>query len=262
MIDIKYYLGEERMYWILNDLTWFEAKEIIKKSEVAVLPVGSIEQHGPHLPLINDYMLAFEISKGAAKNTDANVLIVPVLPLGVSSHHMPFTGTLTLRPETFINILFDVCNSLKCHGINRIIIINGHGGNKPSLELLMRRVRMQLNLKIAVINYWELIPDVIKEVIKSEIWGHACEFETSIALFVYPQNVRKEMIKKPNLKEIPLPYVNPNEKAHVYLPINWDEYTDNGVLGDPTLATYEKGKILFENIIKRIAKFIDKFSKY
>jgi|Deesub1362B_J571_1020462.scaffolds.fasta_scaffold00003_563 creatinine amidohydrolase len=250
------------MYWVLSDLKWPEAEKIIKQIDLAIIPTGSIEQHGPHLPLINDYALAEAIARAAAEKSKSKVLIVPVVMAGVSEHHMKFPGTITIKSETFMSILFDVAESLKRHGVKRLVILNGHGGNTPSIQLILRRIREELGLTVSAINYWQLIPDVIDKVLESRVWGHAGEFETSVALYIYPDKVAKKKIRKPKLRKLSLPYSNPNEKVRVYLPINWEEYTDNGVLGDPTLASAEKGGILINALLDRIIQFIESFSSY
>lgn len=249
------------MYWVLYELSWPEAGEAFKAVDLAIIPTGSIEQHGPHLPLINDYALAEAIARAAAESSEAKVLIAPALMAGVSPHHMNFPGTIALRPETFISVLYDVAHSLKRHGLRRLIILNGHGGNTPAIQLLLRRLRDELGIEAVAINYWLLIPDISREVIESKIGGHAGEFETSVALIVHPEKVRKDKIGEPNLKRIPLPYSNPGDEARVLMPVNWEEYTENGVLGFPSLASEDKGKKLFEAIVSRVKEFIEEFAR-
>jgi len=250
------------MYILLQDLTWVEAKEALEKAKIAIIPVGSQEQHGPHLPLMNDAATAFEFAKMAAEKAKSEIIVTPLIAIGVSDHHMPFPGTITLSPETLIALLMDVCRSLKAHGIERVAFVNGHGGNVPALTMAMRRARNELGMKAAIINYWELIPDVIKETIESKVWGHACEFETSLALAIYPKRVRTKALRKAEMKDVKLPYVKPGLEHVVHVSLDWSDYTATGSIGDPTLATREKGEKMIKAAVERMASFLDEFAKY
>lgn len=250
------------MYILLQDLTWVEAKEAFEKAKMAIIPVGSHEQHGPHLPLMNDAATAFEFARMAAEKAKSEIIIAPLIAMGVSDYHMPFPGTLTLSPQTLIALVMDVCRSLKAHGIERVAFVNGHGGNVPALTMAMRRAKNELGMKAAIINYWELIPDVIKETIESEVWGHACEFETSLALAIYPNRVRTEALRKAEMKEIKLPYVKPGLELAVHVSLDWNDYTATGSIGDPTLATREKGEKMVKIAVERMANFLDGFAEY
>lgn len=250
------------MYVLLQDLTWVEAKKAFETAKIAIIPVGSHEQHGPHLPLINDAATAFEMAKKAAEKAKTETIITPPIVYGVSHHHMPFPGTITLSPQTLIALIMDICRSLKAHGIERVAFVNGHGGNTPALTMAMRSVKDDLGMKVAVINYWELIPDVIKATIESEVWGHACEFETSLALATYPEKVRTEALKKAEMKDVKLPYVKPGLALAVHVSLNWSDYTATGSIGDPTLATKEKGDKMISAAVERMATFLEGFAEY
>lgn len=250
------------MYKLLRDLTWVEAEEAFKTAKLAAIPIGSTEQHGPHLPLINDAATAFELTKMAADMAKTEVIIVPPIVVGISEHHMPFPGTLTLSPQTLLALIMDICKSLKVHGIKRVVIINGHGGNTPALTIAIRQIKDNLQMKAALINYWELIPDVIKATIQSDVWGHACEFETSIALAIYPDSVRREALRKAEMKEVKLPYVKPGLELAVHVSLDWSDYTSTGSIGDPTLATKEKGEKMVKASVERMAMFLDEFAEF
>jgi creatinine amidohydrolase len=156
----------------------------------------------------------------------------------------------------------DICRSLKAHGIKRIVLINGHGGNMPALTIALRDAKAKLDLKMAVINYWELIPDIIKATIESDVWGHACEFETSLALALYPEKVRMEALKKAEMKDVKLPYVKPGLELAVHVSLDWSDYTATGSIGDPTLATKEKGEKIIRTAVERMATFLEEFAEY
>jgi len=172
---------------------------------------------------------------------------------------MNFPGTITLSSETLISLVFDIAKSLKHHGVKKLIIINGHGGNTAPLTLALRKIREEIGLETVLVNPWELIRDVIMETLESSVWGHACEFETSEALVIIPDKVRINKIKKPELKEQKAPYMALWEKTKVVWPWNTDELTSTGSIGDPTKASREKGEKLFNAMLERTLEFITKF---
>ncbi len=241
------------------EYTWDELADILKKLKAVILPIGSCEQHSLHLPLGMDTYSAIVLSEKVAERLNGKVLVLPPIWYGISPHHMNFPGTITLSDETLISIVLDIARSLKAHGVERLIIINGHGGNVNALSIAIRKIKDNLGLKVVLINPWTLINDVISNVLESKIWGHACEFETSVAFIEVPDKVRRDKIKKPNINEPKVPYVAIWEKNRVITPWNTDDFTDTGSIGDPTKASEEKGKILFDAMLERTLKFIEKF---
>lgn len=178
----------------------------------------------------------------AADKAKADVIVVPPILLGISGHYMPFPGTLTLSPQTLIALIMDVCRSLKAHGMKRVAFINGHSGNTPALMIALRRAKEALKLKAALINCRELILDVIRSTMQSEVGGHACEFETSIALAIHPDKVRAWALKRAVMKDVGLPYVKPGLELAAHVPLDWSDYTSTGSIGNLTLVTREKGE--------------------
>ncbi|WP_369019219.1 creatininase family protein [Thermatribacter velox] len=214
-----------------------------------ILAVGSAENHGFHLPFGTDTLVAQALAMEVAKRVEG-VLVLPPVPYGVSFHYQDFPFTLTLRPETLIEVLKDVLTSTIEQGINRIIIINGHDGNIAPLEVASRTIKVKYpDAVIAVLDAWwvkagELLP---KDTF--EVWGglgHAGEGESSIMLFLYPQFCRMENARGvvPELPEGP--------------DIKWkfNELTPYGATGDPTKATAEKGQKMFEVLVDYVVSFI------
>jgi creatinine amidohydrolase len=157
---------------------------------------------------------------------------------------------LTLRHETFINLLLDLCRSLKHHGIEKVAIVNGHGGNVAPGYVAARRARDELGLRMVFISYWSLIPRELSESIIEigGVPGHAGEFETSLALAIYPELVSEEI---PKAVEAPW-----HLQGFVS---DMDEITGNGYTGDPSLATAEKGKRLIEAAVNGLASLLKDF---
>jgi len=245
------------VFW--QDLTWDEVKESLGKIKAVILPIGSCEQHSLHLPLGMDTYSSLVLSEKIAKELKGAVYVLPPIWYGVSPHHMNFSGTITISPETLISITVEIAKSLKRHGLKRLIIINGHGGNVAALSIALRKIREEVGIDAVLVNPWELIGDVIKELLESKVWGHACEFETSVAMVEIPDKVRIEKIKKPKIKEPRVTYFAIWEQVKAIIPWNTDEFTDTGSIGDPTKATREKGEKLFNAIYERTLDFTKKF---
>ncbi len=240
--------------------TWIEIKEKLKKIKAVILPVGSIEQHGPHLPLACDTLGAIKLSIAVAERLEEHVLILPPIYFGVSEHHMDFPGTITLSPETLISLVYDIANSLHRHSVGKMIIINGHGGNISPLSIAIRKIKSEIGIDVALVNPWELIKDVISKTIESDVWGHACEFETSLAFVEMPELIRREKIRDPKIKE-PAPYTAIWGENRVVTPWRTIEFTDTGSIGYPTRASKEKGEKLWNAMVDRVSEFIKGFIK-
>jgi len=242
----------------LPEMTWEEVRDSLREVEVAVVPVGSTEQHGPHLPLQSDTAFVLHICRRAAEEVYPIALVTPPISIGISRHHMKFPGTLTLREETLIAVLMDVGWSLKHHGFRRIAIINGHGGNYHAMKIAAKKISEEFRVLTASMSYWELLPvgetSKIIESFRARHAGHACEFETSLSYVIQPELVRRDKIRKGEGIES-FPYEN-------FMPINVFERSETGLpSGDPTKASPEKGRRLLELIVRELSKFLKAFGK-
>jgi creatinine amidohydrolase len=166
---------------------------------VVVLPVGSLEQHGHHLPAGTDAMLAEHIAQEAAREvaTDVPVTVAPVLGYGCSQHHLPFGVTASLRTETYLAVLRDLLGSLAESGFQRIFVLNGHGGNHEAVRIAVRDVGLERRLYLAAASYYELARVDLETAGAhrlGEVPGHAGAFETSLMLAVRPDLVRSEAL--------------------------------------------------------------------
>lgn len=214
--------------YILSDKTWCELEG---KIERAIIPIGSIEQHGPHLPLITDSLLVERISKKVAEITDS--ILIPTLCFGISEEHMNFKGTLTLTPGSFKRMVLDICTSLRRHGFKKQHIINYHGSNKKYLIELIPEIKKQ---KIEV-----FLHRVLGRIGK---FDHAGEVETSLMLYLCPERVRMDKIKE-------FEYAIPKGE-------NWCtiDYSKSGVIGDAINASEDKGEEYFKRIVDEIVEEI------
>jgi creatinine amidohydrolase len=243
--------------FILPEMTWPEAKEALAQAEAALIPVGSFEQHGPHGTFELDTGRAYGFGKLLAARMHPRVVLAPPVPLGVSYHHMNFPGTITLRPDTFIAVVCDVVWSLKQHGVDKFLILNGHGGNIPALGLLIVKLRQELGVRVAWTSFTSLGREVIQEKVTSESKGHACEGEISQALYLAPHTVREEALVAGVFKGYP--YRHLGEGFNLSYPYSFDEITANGALGDATKASTELGMEIIEAALKNAIEFLEDF---
>ncbi|MCR8433462.1 MAG: creatininase family protein [Candidatus Korarchaeota archaeon] len=240
--------------------SWDEIKNAIPRLRAAILPIGSTEQHAYHLPLITDTISAYKFSLEVAKNFGGSILVLPPVYYGVSEHHMDFPGTITISSETLIRLVCEIANSLAKHGVRAIIIINGHGGNTNALSEAVRKLKFEYKINALLINPWELINDTVKEILESDVWGHACEFETSIMLFEEPNLVRLNKVIDPKLRHLGK-HLDFRSKSRAIYPWRTIEFTDTGALGYPSRASREKGERLFSAMLKQTIEAIEEFLK-
>jgi creatinine amidohydrolase len=216
----------------------------------AVLVVGSTESHGEHLPHGTDTLVAAHLAEAVADRIEG-LLVLPALPYGMSAHYSSFPVAVSLSTETLMRILREVFAALLGHGIDKLLIVNGHDGNIPAIEAATQEFRSEHpEMKIAVLEAWwvtagELVPEGT-----FEVWdglGHGGEGETSIMLAVAPELVDMERARG----------VVPNLPAHVQVKWRFDELTPYAVTGDPTKATPEKGKLMRDALVDIMVKFVE-----
>jgi creatinine amidohydrolase len=243
----------------LAKMTSPEAAEALAKAEVALLAVGATEQHGPNMSLETDTAVAYRLALRIATTLYPRAVVAPPLPYGVSYHHMTFPGTMTLSPETFQAVVLEVVDSLRQHGLERFFIVDGHAGNQGALDVLMAKLRFQMGIRAAYLFYFTLVDDIIREGVKTERWGHACEVETSIGLALQPDIVRDESLETGELRPATLPYSNPVGTPKLGVPLSFDEITENGALGDARQSSEAFGKELAETVVQRSVEFLETF---
>ena len=175
----------------LQENSWQELQEKHGKSgDVAIIPVGSTEQHGPHLPLGTDTMVAMMVAEDAAALT--NTVVTPPLWFGWSPHHMVLPGTITVRPEILIEVLYDVIQSMKSHGFTKFVVINGHRiVNIPWMQIAAERAQRLLGVKVVLFDPAYMSKEIIAELEYGPV-GHAEEIETSHMLYKHPEWVHLE----------------------------------------------------------------------
>ena len=163
-----------------NRLTWPEMNDAIARQPVVILPTASTEQHGHHLPIDVDLLLADTISQEVAKRSNGAALVLPPIPYGLNQHHIDFPGTIHIEPEVFIAFCLNVTKSVAYHGFEKILLVNGHGSNQPLIDLVARRTTLETNSLCAASTYIHFALPAFNEVKESAVMAHADEFETSL----------------------------------------------------------------------------------
>ena len=246
---------------LLKDLTWPEVKSLDFTTLIVILPTGSFEQHGPHLPFTTDTDIVSAVAQGVECAMSHRVLLVPTLWPGLSTHHMHFPGTLDVPQKVYIQLITELGKSLVNMGAKRIFILNGHGGNDTPIRAALRELKSEApNATFVFASYWTLAAKTLSEVRESELggMGHACEMETSIMLHLNPERVKMERA----VRDGP-PHTDPYRKADmqharpVFFVNEFHEVTHSGVIGHPDLASAEKGQRFLDGIVTEVSAFVD-----
>lgn len=249
--------------WI-QDMTWEEVAEYLKKSDLVIVPIGSTEAHGPHLPLGTDSFEAIDYAEGIAAK--AGVIMTPPIWFGDSPHHMGKPGTISLRSQTVIDLLKDVYKSLIHHGFKKIITFNGHRlANLPVIEIAAKQVKAEHpEVVFAVMD--PLVMGVSAHIKVREAVGegqHGCEFETSHMLYKRPHLVKMEKATKVSGKHMESRFISEDHLSSgdrvllIVDELSQKKLTSTGHIGDPTVANKEKGEKLYNAIVNNGAEFIE-----
>jgi len=244
-------------------LTWPEMNSAIEQEKVIVLPIGSIEQHGHHLPIDVDVRLASSIALEAGRRAPEDLLVMPAVHYGYCHHVMDFPGTINVEPSTFVNLLMDITRSVAYHGFKNIVLLNGHGSNYHLVEQAGRQTNLQTFAVCCTLSWWQLVAEYWnREVRESGPGGcaHACELETSVYLHLDPDGVRRDRIKGalPSfVTDVPggdqWQWIDLTLGAGPASIVDWtSSYSETGAFGAPELATKEKGQLAFEHTVNRV----------
>lgn len=244
----------------LSRLTWSDAEQALAVAKVAIVPVGSLEQHGPHLALDTDLAVAEALARRLDSDLGQEALLCPSIPYGLSEHHMGFPGTLTLRPDTFTGLILDVVESLAHWGLRRVLVVNGHGGNIDALRLVSRRARRDMESRVAAVMWAQLAAEEIAARVKSTSYGHACEVETSVVMALAPNRLFSDRIAEPKGRRSLGPATDP-PRAVVDQAVWMEEWTDDGALGNPRMASVEFGHTVVEIAYRRMIEFTRAFAE-
>jgi creatinine amidohydrolase len=251
---------------LLENLSWPQVKRLKFDSLVIVFPLGSFEQHGPHLPLTTDTDLVTAVARGVERARPKKILCLPALWPGHSTHHLFFPGTLSVSQMPYIQLVVELCRSIVKMGARKIFLLNGHGGNDVPVRAALRELKTEFPKRQFIFaSYWTLAAESIQKVRQSGHGGlgHACEMETSMMLHLHPERVKMKLARRDGPK-----HSDPYRKADmqygrpVYFINEFHEVTNSGVVGRPELASAKKGKLFLDGIVRDATTFVDQFGKW
>lgn len=240
----------------LGELTWPQAKKRLLEVDIALLPVGAVEQHGPHLPLDTDaYDAAYLAREVALTCSEPRPLVMPLVAYGVSYHHEDFPGTISVGPDTLSRLIYDVGMSAAKNGITKLVIVNGHGGNSPALHFAAQMINRDAHI-FTCVDTGESSDTDIDEFIETPNDVHAGEVETSTSLWTRPELVDLKSAKK-FVPRFSIRYLNFTSKRGVGWYGRTARFSSSGVIGDPTRASREKGEKIWSHMIRNLAEFVE-----
>ena len=235
------------MYWYNST-----ADEIEQGSAgIAILPIGSTEQHGPHLPIATDFLIASAFGEKVAQELDA--FLLPALPISTCLEHRGKKGSVWIRPATFMNVITDIVICLKGQGFKKIVLVNGHGGNFALGPAVRELNAMNTDMKVIILDFEKFFSQMLeKKLLESRDNLHACEYETSLMLYLHPELVRKERIED-CIPSVTREFLNYDSLLN---------YSKNGVWGMPSLASVQKGEDIFNFIVKCGVEYVSQTFDY
>jgi creatinine amidohydrolase len=235
-------------YELLNSI---EATDLLARRPVALLPIGAIENHGEHLPLATDNLLADGVARQVAARISDSV-VLPAMPYGQVWSTSAYAGTISLTLDTFVGVLYEIGASLHAQGVPTLAFVNGHMGNLDAMKLAARRLHDEHGMKVLSLTYpgiGEISRAVLEEERVHPSYFHACELETSYMLHLAPEHVRIELARA-NRPTLPADIDVSPTPWHTFSP-------DSPVLGDPTLATADKGRAIIDVAVAKIVELIE-----
>jgi creatinine amidohydrolase len=229
------------------EMTFPQLRRVSRDQSIVLAPIAACEQHSRHLPTITDTVLVTGVADGVEQRLPEAVLQLPTLWLGASGHHLRFGATLSAEVDTHIAILCDLLVALLEDGYERILVLNGHGGNIDTMQVALRRLQTRYRQRIvSAASYWDLAEKELAALAEGprKVMGHACEFETSMMLALRPELVRREEIQDD-------PPVEDPALRGLYLSEDMFQRTDHGCVGYPQRATAEKGRAFLAAAVER-----------
>lgn len=235
-----------------HEMTAPQLGQVPRDATLILAPIAACEQHSRHLPTFTDTILVTAVAEQMERRLPNTVLLLPTLWLGASSHHLPFGGTLSAEVDTHIDMLCDLLTPLLEDGYQRILVLNGHGGNIDTMHMALRRLQPKYpNRLVVAASYWELAEKELAGLAEGQrkTMGHACEFETSMILAIRPDLVHREQIENdPPQDELVF--------RGLYTAHDMKQRTDHGAVGYPELASAEKGKKFLEAAAERLVEVV------
>lgn len=240
-------------YW-LKEMSWREFDHFRKQSDLVIIPGGATEVYGPHLPLGSDTLVSQAISERVAQRV--NAVIAPMLEAGESKSLSAFPGTVVIRPLSYEAVYRDIIESMIRWGFKKFLFLDMHAGNVPIISQLATEYQMSHGIRCAQVDWWRFVQSHSEEILDRTgraAHGHASECGTSVMMYLYPELVDFSFADS----------VYPDESFYRYPDVltypSLEEKTKNGIVGDATCATPEKGKAIVERCVERIVQFVQEY---
>jgi creatinine amidohydrolase len=236
------------------DKTWPELGDYVAEESVAIVPLGSTEQHGPHLPLATDHLIAESLAREAADRT--GYLCTPTIQVGVSPHHRQFHGTMWVDPPAFRSYVESMSRNLAYHGVDRVVYVNAHGGNVQHLREVGRRLRDDETMYAIEWMWNESIPDLVSDLFEHN-GPHGGPKETALIMHVARELVREDRLadaRDGGVVDLSEAHMREHGARTFYDAV---ENSENGVFGDQTDATPEKGARLFDAAADQLVQLLE-----
>jgi creatinine amidohydrolase len=259
----------------IGELTGGEAREILARRPVVLVPLGSHEDQGPHAPM-GDYLFAERIAELIAERASSRgtvTLVAPVVPFGGANYFGNMPGGIALAPSTFRAVLADVFACLLRHGLTRLIVINGHDGNVPIIHEVALEIYREQKALIPSFYLWRIADSLLPSIVGPEnarkTSGHGADAITSVVMHLRPELIRSDLIPGPpsprKIMGMPVSGVPTVkfEEAEIAVPVEFDELASDGVSsGDPRLCSPETGAALVERITELGARFVQHYARH
>jgi creatinine amidohydrolase len=240
-----------------HEMTFPELRHVSRAGALVLAPIAAVEQHSRHLAVFTDTVLVTGVAEGVEQRLPDSAVLLPTLWFGASHHHLRFGATLSASVDVHIDMLCDLLTPLLEDGWQRILILNGHGGNIDTMQTALRRLQPRYCDRIlSAASYWDLAASELAALAEGprKAMGHACEFETSMMLALRPDLVRRDQIRDdPPRDEAAL--------RGLYLAEDMKQRTDHGAVGYPQLATAEKGRAFLAAAIERTVEVVQTLLK-
>ena len=241
-----------------------------KSNKVALLPLGSFEQHGQHLPLLTDSMIGGEIAARVEQALPETVILLPMQWLGSSDHHLKFPGTISVPSSLYIDMVCHMCECILSAGFRRIFLQLSHGGNDvPCLEVVNRlgiKHRDRLDFWIASAGYWSIADEAMRlPEMQTARSTHACEYETSMILALRGDLVDMARAKGHHIaieSRFYYPDLRTLKRSKVNVSLPFEHMTSTGAIGSPEYATVEKGRKLLDAVVGQVVEFVREFATW